>query len=101
MFDMEENKRTTPRVLFSSHVRYRKKGTSGYNDTVGKNISNSGLCFISNEFIPKNSHLVFELHSPWQSGPIQTLAEVVWVSNQPYSERFEVGARFSSPLLQA
>jgi len=101
LLDMEEDRRIASRVLFSSPVRYRQKGTNGYNDTVGKDISNSGLGFISNEFIPKNSHLVFELHSPWQSEPIQTLAEVVWVSNQPYSERFEVGARFSNPLLQA
>ena len=91
---MEADKRIAPRTLFNSPVRYYQKGAAKYNDTVGKNISNSGIGFISNEFIPKNSHLVFELRSPWQSEPIQTLAEVVWVSNQPFSERFEVGAKF-------
>ncbi|MCX5693027.1 MAG: PilZ domain-containing protein [Candidatus Omnitrophica bacterium] len=96
---MEADKRIVPRILFNLPVRYRQKGTAGYSDTVGKDISNSGIGFISNEFIPKNSHLVFELHSPWQIEPIQALAEVVWVSNQPCSERFEVGAKFlGSPM---
>jgi hypothetical protein len=95
---MEEDKRIASRISFTSPVRYYQKGASGYSDTVGKDISNSGIGFISNEFVPKNSHLVFELRSPWQIEPIQALAEVVWISNKPYSERFEVGARFLSPL---
>ncbi len=96
---MEVDKRIAARILFNSPVRYYRKGAAKYSDTVGKDISNSGIGFISNEFIPKNSHLVFELRSPWQLEPIQTLAEVVWVSNQPCSERFEVGARFLDPLM--
>jgi hypothetical protein len=95
---MEEDKRIAPRILFNSPIRYSQKGVSGYNDTVGKDLSNSGLGFISNEFVPKNSRLVVELHSPWQMEPIQALAEVVWISNQPYSESFKVGARFLDPL---
>jgi hypothetical protein len=93
---MEKDKRIASRILFDSPIRYRQKGVTGYSDTVGKNISNSGISFVSNEFVPINSHLVLELRSPWQMEPIQSLAEVVWISNQPYSERFEVGARFLS-----
>jgi len=95
---MEEDKRIAPRVLFDSAVRYRQKGFKGYSDTVGRDISNSGIRFISNEFIPKNSKLVFELRPPWHVEPIQAVAEVVWVSNQPYSERFKIGAQFLNPL---
>lgn len=95
---MEEEKRIAARILFDLSVRYHEKGTQRYSNTVGKDISNSGIGFISNEFIPKHSKLVFEIHPPWRPEPIQTLAEVVWVSNQPYSERFNVGARFLAPL---
>lgn len=91
---MEEDKRVAPRILFSSAIRYRYKGAAEHSDTVGKNISNSGIGFISNEFIPKNSCLVLELHSPWQAEPINALAKVVWISSLPCSERFEVGAKF-------
>jgi len=95
---MEEEKRIAPRISFDSSVRYHEKGGQAYTDTVGKNISNSGIGFISNEFIPKHSKLLFELRPPWGSEPIQTLAEVVWVSGHPYSERFDVGARFLAPI---
>ena len=95
---MEDERRIAPRIAFNSAVRYRQKGFQGYSDTVGKDISNSGIGFISNEFIPKHSKLVFELHPPWHVEPIQTTAEVVWVSNQPYSERFKIGAQFLNPL---
>jgi len=95
---MEEEKRIVPRVLFNSSVRYYEKGIPKYSDTVGKDISSSGVGFISNEFIPNHSKLLFELRPPWHQKPIQALAEVIWVSNQPYSERFNVGARFLNLL---
>ena len=96
---MEEEKRSASRVLFDSSVRYHQKGAQIYSNTVGKDISNSGIGFISNEFISKRSNLVFEIHPPWRSEPIQTLAEVVWISSQPHSERFNVGAKFLAPLM--
>ncbi len=95
---MEEEKRFASRILINSSVRYHQKGAQIYNNTVGKDISNSGIGFVSNEFFPKHSQLVFEIHPPWQPEPIQTLAEIVWVSNQPHSERFNVGAKFLAPL---
>ena len=98
---MEDEKRLSRRISFDSAIRYHQKGSQKYYGTIGKNISNSGIGFISNEFLPKNSHIVFELHPPWHQEPIQTLAEVVWVSDQPYSERFYVGARFLEPLMAA
>nr|MBU1328778.1 PilZ domain-containing protein [Candidatus Omnitrophota bacterium] len=96
---MEEEKRIASRVLFNSPVRYHQKGAQIYSNTVGKDISNSGMGFISNEFIPRHSKLVFEIHHPWQTEPIQTLAEIVWISDQPHSERFNVGAKFLDPLI--
>ena len=98
---MEEERRISKRIFFDSGVRYHQKGSQKYCDTVGKDISNTGIGFISNEFLPKNSHIVFELHPPGRQEPIQTMAEVVWVSDQPYSERFYVGARFLEPLMAA
>jgi len=97
---MEQDKRNSERILFDSSIRYFKKGATEYSDTLGKDISYSGIGFISNEFIPKKSHLMFEMHSPWRTEPIQTLAEVVWISKQPCSERFEIGARFLTSLPQ-
>jgi hypothetical protein len=95
---MEEDRRVTQRISYNSPVRYNQKGAKIYSDTVGKDISNNGICFISNEFIPKKTHLIFEVQPPWKETPVQTLAEVVWVSNQSYSERYEIGAKFLAPL---
>lgn len=91
---MDKDRRVAQRILYNSPVRYNEKGTRKYNNTIGKDISNSGIGFISNEFIPKKAHLVFELRAPWQETIVHTLAEVVWISNQPHSERYDVGARF-------
>ena len=96
---MKEEKRIATRIVFSSPIRYHEKGTQRYNNTVGRDISTSGIGFISNEFIPKNSKLVFEFYPPWHTEPIQALAEIIWISSQPYSERFKVGAKFLSPLV--
>ncbi len=95
---MEEEKRIASRILFNSPIRYHERGAQRYSDTVCKDLSNSGIGFISNEFIPKHSKFIFEIRSPWRTEPIQTLAEIVWVSSQPYSEKFNIGAKFSSPL---
>jgi len=95
---MEEEKRVASRISFNSPVRYQEKGARGCHDTVGKDISDSGIGFISNEFIPKHSKLIFEIRPPWHPEPMQRAGEVIWVTSQPYSERFNVGARFSEPL---
>jgi hypothetical protein len=91
---MEEERRRSKRIEFISPVRYHLKGSQVYSDTIGKDISDSGLGFISNEFIPKSTELVFELNSPINHERSQALAQVVWISNQRYSDRFYVGARF-------
>ena len=96
---MEDDRRAAKRIPCDLPVRYNQKGAKEYINTVGKDISDTGIGFISNEFIPKHSNLLFEIRPPWQPEPIQALAEVVWVSNQPYSERFNVGARFLDPLI--
>jgi hypothetical protein len=96
---MEKDRRAATRIFFNSAIRYTQKGSAEYSNTVGKDLSNSGIDFISNEFIPKNSQLTFEIHSPWQVEPIYVSAEVVRVSSQPYSERFEIGAKFLTPIM--
>ena len=98
---MEEERRVSNRISFDSAIQYHQKGSQKRYGTVAKDISDSGIGFISNEFLPKNSHIVFELCPPWHQEPIQTLAEVAWVSDQPYSERFYIGAKFLEPLMQA
>mgnify|MGYP001592477055 FL=1 len=95
---MEDDRRAAKRTPCDLPVRYNQKGAKEYTNTVGKDISDTGIGFISNEFIPKKAHLVFELHPPWKEAPIQTLGEVMWVSSQPHSERFEIGAKFLAPL---
>jgi len=97
---MEMEKRVASRILFDSPVRYYEKGAQRYSDTVAKDLSNSGIGFVSYEFLPKNSKIMCELRPPWHTEPIQALAEVIWISSQPYSEKFNIGARFLSPLMQ-
>jgi len=98
---MEEERRGSKRIKFDSPVRYYQKGTQRYSDTIGKDISESGIGFISNEFIPKSTQLILELNSPSTQEHSQALGEVVWIASQPYSERYYVGARFLEPFMSA
>lgn len=95
---MEEEKRCLKRISFTSPVRYYQKGSEKYSNTVCKDLSASGIGFISNEFIPKGTQLLFELNPPWNNEPIQVLGEVKWIASQSYSERFNVGAVLLSSL---
>ena len=94
---MFQERRNSERLLLSSPIRYRQKGSQRFGNTVGRDISNSGIGFISNEFFPISTQLVFDFQHPKTQGFVKVLGEVVWISNQPYSERFSVGARFIGP----
>jgi len=94
---MKSERRISKRFDFDSPVRYQEKGSQKITNTTAKDLSNSGIGFISDEFIPKSSQLVFEIHPPGYQEYMKVLGEVMWVSNQPFSERFYVGARFINP----
>ncbi|MFH1854234.1 MAG: PilZ domain-containing protein [Candidatus Omnitrophota bacterium] len=96
---MSIERRVFERSAFPTPIRYRQKGSQAFFNTLGRDISNTGIGFISNEFFPTSTQLIFETQHPESHDFIKAVAEVVWVSKHPHSERFSVGARFLGPPL--
>jgi len=94
---MFQEKRDSERLALSDPIRYCQKGSQRFGNTVGRDISNSGIGFISNEFFPVSTQLIFEVQHPKTHGFVKAVGEVVWISNQAHSERFSIGARFIGP----
>ena len=94
---MLQERRDSERLSLSSPIRYRQKGSQRFGNTLGRDISNSGIGFISNEFFPISTQLIFEVQHPKTQGFVKAVGEIVWISNEPYSERFSIGARFIGP----
>lgn len=94
---MIQERRCSKRLSLSKPIRYHQKGSQVYTNSLGKDISDKGIGFISDRFLPISSHVVIETHHPLNQDFIKVVAEVVWITSQPYSERFSVGARFLGP----
>ncbi|MFH1478763.1 MAG: PilZ domain-containing protein [Candidatus Omnitrophota bacterium] len=93
---MNEEKRSSKRISLTSPIRYQRKGTHRFGDTIARDLSDTGIGFISNEFMPVNSELFFEFPTPPINEIEMRLGEIVWISKEPHSERFHVGARFKN-----
>lgn len=96
---MNSERRIAKRSALAVSVRYQQKGSQAFSNTLGRNISETGIGFVSTEFFPISTQLVFETQLPESRDFIKAVGEVVWVSKYPHSERFSVGARFLGPSL--
>ena len=94
---MVQERRDFERLALSSAIRYQEKGSQRFANSVGRDISNGGIGFISDEFFPISTNLVFEVRHPKTQEMIKAVGEVVWISNARHSENYNVGARFLGP----
>lgn len=90
----ESNKRMFQRLPLSAPVRYQLKGSQRFSFGVGRDISDNGIGLVSNEFLPIAQQLIFEVRHPENQKCIRVLGQIVWVSNERYSERYLLGASF-------
>lgn len=82
------------RIPDSSQISYEILTELKVKDFLTKNISQGGLRFFVHEFIPHNSILKIRLTLSKSAFCFETLAKVVWVSEDPHSERYEIGVEF-------
>ena len=96
---MEQERRVFERTLLSIPIRYQQKGSQRFGNSIGRDISPSGIGFVSEEFFPKSTQLIFELQHPESQEFIKAVGEIVWISGKPYTEKYNIGARFIGPPL--
>ena len=87
--------RRHPRVSLASPLRYQFKNTHRFGSTVGLDISEGGLKFFSEEFMPIGTSMVLEICLGSMLKFINAVADVVWLRKMPHSERYQVGLKFS------
>ena len=58
------------------------------------NISGGGVCFETDEEIPKGTMLALELKSKIFPSPILSLAETIWCKKESKKDKFDVGVEF-------
>ena len=94
---MAQERRGSKRITLSGPIRYQHKGSQRFGNSIGRDISMDGLGFISNEFFPISTDLVFEVQHPERPEFIKAVGKIIWISNQPHSDRYFVGAKFLGP----
>ncbi len=66
--------------------------TSGQQTT--SDISQGGIKFLVNQFIPKDSRLKVKIAFNETNVTIEALVKVIWSKELPYSGSYEIGVRF-------
>ena len=96
MFNGVAEKRRHPRVNSTVPVQYKKlkelsEGTIG---AITQNVSEGGVRFMANEFLPLASRLVVELFLPAQPKPIKAISKVAWIRKASSGEQYVIGNQF-------
>jgi hypothetical protein len=90
-------KRKFPRLGESWDVDYRAIRTEDLKmniiDGLTVNISGGGICFASNEEIPKGTMLAVELKSAEFPSPIMALAKTIWCKEKDVG-KYDIGVEF-------
>jgi hypothetical protein len=94
---MRQERRGFERLLLSTPIRYQQKGSQKFGNSIGKDVSSRGIGFISEDFFPTSTQLIFELRHPKTQEFIKAVGEIVWISNKPHTEKYNIGARFLGP----
>ena len=96
MLEEMPEKRRYVRVGASIPLQYKKlkglaEGTIG---AITHDVSEGGIKFMSNEFLPLASRLVVEIFLPAQPRPIKAISKVAWIRKASSGEQFIVGNQF-------
>lgn len=90
----QDNRRQFPRFNFDKAVQYKPYEADATNGALGRDISLGGIKITVNDFIPLGAVLEMGLDFPELGKQVVVKGKVVWVRENPLSERFDVGLSF-------
>jgi c-di-GMP-binding flagellar brake protein YcgR len=90
---MKERRRFV-RIPESSSISYRIMPNIKTGDYLTRDIGQGGIRFFVHDFVPKGSLLKIRLTIKNISFSFEALVRVVWIIEEPRSERHEVGVEF-------
>jgi len=89
-------KRTHPRIRVSAPIRYQELNGNTYlaKGTLTKNLSEGGVRFKTDAFIPMSCQLVIEIKLPGSVKPIKAVSKIAWITKLPTGDDYETGNHF-------
>jgi c-di-GMP-binding flagellar brake protein YcgR len=90
---VKERRRFT-RIPESSEITYRIISEAKTEHFITQNLSRGGVRFFVHEFIPQGTLLKIKLRLKKTSFSFEALAQVRWIEEDSFSERFEIGVKF-------
>lgn len=95
-------RRKWPRAEVSLPIRYRGVGEFNHLplDSETKDISEGGLKFTADKFLPKDSRLIVNLNLEEFTG-VKAAVRVVWVTQDSHTHLYQIGAQFDNIPLEA
>lgn len=91
MLIQREEKRANTRFRASLPVQYRY--LTKVNNALTHDLSESGLSFTTNDFIPVNTQLFVAILP--QEEPLRAGGRVAWVQKVPFGDRYNIGLKFT------
>lgn len=89
-----EEKRRFPRRQFKEAVNYHLRETQDFGGCLAADLSTGGIRINFNEFVPLNTEIQVQIHPQGSSKVLDLIGKVVWVSEIPFSERYQIGLQF-------
>ena len=91
-----KDRRNHPRIRASIPVRYKalQEHDDSARNTLTKNVSEGGIKFVSEKFLPLACRLVVELSLPSSKEPVKVVSRIAWITKQPVGDNYEVGNQF-------
>ena len=89
-----EERRKYIRIPEHSQIIYKVIPEEKAREHQIRDISQGGIKFLVNKFIPKGSHLRIKITFPKTFFTIEALVELMWVREVPSIEQYEVGVQF-------
>ncbi|MDP3142968.1 MAG: PilZ domain-containing protein [Candidatus Omnitrophota bacterium] len=89
-----KEQRQFPRVSFDSPLRFQIKSTHKFGSTVCRDISEGGIRFLTEDFVPIGTSIVLEVNLGVLPKVINAVADVVWSQKMAHSDRYQVGLKF-------
>ncbi len=89
----ESDQRKFPRTGFREPVQYRSLDKDIFIGSAGYDLSEGGVRFATEDFIPLNSEVMINLQfKPEREAKLA--ARVVWIQKVPHSDNYHVGCEF-------
>ena len=89
-----EERRKYVRIPENSRISYRCIPKEKFSDFLTKDISQGGIRFMIEEFIPKGSFLKIRLKLSKTSVAVEAIVKAVWIKGMPHSDEYEIGVQF-------